>query len=890
MRLLAARGKIFRQGSEDPLAAPDEKPAMTTGFTYDFQMDTLEVTQGAFKALLGRNPSATGSGFGDGYPVTKVTWYDAVLYCNARSKAEGLDTVYEYAALQAGSDGSVYGMTRVAIRLEREGYRLPTESEWEFAAKAGSEDVFPWGALGDSGKAGTYAWFAGNAGGAPHPAGSLKPNAFGLHDMAGNVMEWVNDWKAPYPAVETRDFAGAANPGSESAVPVKGGAYVFGLREMRPANRADAYPALRSTASAYLGFRCAFGPVKAAEYASEGGGVSGSDPVTLTVTRMQTYVGGHGARLVFVNASRHRRRLTAVDYRAAPPRVREFTDADDVFHPAISPDGKWVAWCTRLEGADTGSILRVRALDGDPAPAPVEIGPGFIPRWWIDPATQDTFLVYSSSAVDDIDPRWPSTATWRRKMRGGSPEGAPLRIAAGGYHDGLSADGRYLATGYRRLRLRDLSAGTERILFTAPDDGKQAGDTSQVCNVSMAPDSTGRTLFLDFGSPTASALVGSAYGLHEIGFVSDTVGKVKRWYRTPVPGGWEDLEWSNHPDFAVSALKDPSGAQQDLWLLNLRDSVFTPIASSAALEQPALWVDAARLPPVDGLDLDSLGHYNEPIAGLSQESFSDKMSRFWHVHDGIELLIIGSSHAAWGVDPHGFSLSAFNMSYIQAGWKGMSNLTLHYALPHCPKLKVVVMETHLGLMNLPGADWHWEEWMSKTKGFQYDRSHGFWEKGLPPQMGALVDLASNVHLGYIDSMGTVFLPGRDWGPVPPIMIPLQTWKVDDANYVKNLAELEDLAKTLAARQVKLVLVNFPQSPAFKDAPLYQRYGPSWETARTVIADLRALEKANANVTFYDANDFGNHDYAPAEAYDGDHLGQPGAKKLTARLDSLISVR
>src|SRR5206468_9835322 len=103
----------------------------------------------------------------------------------------------------------------------------------------------------------------------------------------------------------------------------------------------------------------------------------------------------------------------------------------------------------------------------------------------------------------------------------------------GGFHDGRSADGNYLATGYRRLRLRDLRGGGDRVLFTAPQNGKSVGDTSQVCNVSIAPDSSGRTLFLDFGYPEPGGLVASAYDVHQVAFIADTVGTVTRWFTAP---------------------------------------------------------------------------------------------------------------------------------------------------------------------------------------------------------------------------------------------------------------------------------------------------------------------------------------------------------------------
>lgn len=96
-----------------------------------------------------------------------------------------------------------------------------------------------------------------------------------------------------------------------------------------------------------------------------------------------------------------------------------------------------------------------------------------------------------------------------RKLTGGAPVGVDIELASGAFHDGRSRDRRWLAAGFRRLLVGDSVTGEAHTLFTGPANGKSAGDTSQVCNVSIAPDSSGRTLFLDFGYDGISTLTGS---------------------------------------------------------------------------------------------------------------------------------------------------------------------------------------------------------------------------------------------------------------------------------------------------------------------------------------------------------------------------------------------
>jgi len=184
----------------------NEKPAHQVTISRGFWMGQTEVTQEAWRRVMGTDPSHFK---GPKLPVESITWDDARSYCQAA------------------------------------GMRLPTEAEWEYAARAGSSES-------RYGDIDAVAWYFGNSGNQTHEVGQKQPSRWGLRDMLGNLWEWVEDWYAEqYPPGAATDPRG---PSSGTQRGLRGGAWGVYSRGMRASCRVRTAPADRGS---YIGVRCA---------------------------------------------------------------------------------------------------------------------------------------------------------------------------------------------------------------------------------------------------------------------------------------------------------------------------------------------------------------------------------------------------------------------------------------------------------------------------------------------------------------------------------------------------------------------------------------------------------------------------------------------------------
>ena len=231
LTMIELPGGMFWMGSDEH---DDEKPRHPVTLSA-FAMGKFPVTRGLYREVMGSGPDAWRE-TDDTLPANYIRWFDAVNFCNALSTRLGLEPCYRI------NEGSV------TCHREANGYRLPTEAEWEYAARAGTETQYFFG--DDAGRLGEYAWFGENADNRVHPVGKKVANRWGFHDVLGNVWEWCWDCYGPYSDRAVTDPAG---PEDGADRPLRGGPFVGRHGNLRSGNRLGRRPWIRGVD---IGFRC----------------------------------------------------------------------------------------------------------------------------------------------------------------------------------------------------------------------------------------------------------------------------------------------------------------------------------------------------------------------------------------------------------------------------------------------------------------------------------------------------------------------------------------------------------------------------------------------------------------------------------------------------------
>ena len=282
-------GAISYLGTYAATAKANERPVLRAALNYDFSLGMHEVTCAEFKSVMGTTFDERCRDKGsDLLPVTKVTYFDVVLFANARSKLEGYDTAYSYSSTTFDVVGNCISMEGLVFHPDVDAYRMPTEAEWLMAADRSWNPAGEWNSL--------------NSNFEPKNVCSYVHSHGDFCDMAGNVKEWVSDWMGYFKDTTITNYIGAPDGGVLGERVIKGGSYRNDPSAIKLYNRGDVYVVTSAAKSEYLGFRIAFGKIPNAVWMGRDGKARASRIIPMaSASVIKNMLGSYRTKLVFRN-------------------------------------------------------------------------------------------------------------------------------------------------------------------------------------------------------------------------------------------------------------------------------------------------------------------------------------------------------------------------------------------------------------------------------------------------------------------------------------------------------------------------------------------------------------------------------------------------------------
>ena len=893
-----SKGKTTVLGTTSKKANVDEQPAMKVAFNYDFYVGVHEVTQGEFGKLMKRSFKKDSSD----YPQANVTFYDAVLYANALSKKNKMDTVYTYSSAQFAEDKSCENLVGLKTNYEILGFRLPTEAEWMFVTKTRSDDI------------------------------------------SGNLKEWVNDWKGLLADTTIENFVGAANANGMNEKILKGSSFVE--EDVPLYARGDFYTVTPLSKAEYVGFRLVLGKIENAVWFNSSSGATTSVITPLILPEnVRNLFGTYQAKLVFRNDETGN--LAYINYANAANSVVEIPDDIDSYHPDVSPDGKYVAFCTGLEGVAGESSVYVRELnESGSGLVKLNVEGAAIPRWRIL-NNGDTVIVFvTNPGTNKSESNWKNYSTWYVPFNNGKFR-TPKKLLKGSFHGGLSFERRFAVTGASLLRATWFTDKSQKNELWY--NGEQA------CNVSLSMDGSNRTLFLDFAGKTGAEFVGKKYSVHGMLLIADSTGKLVQSIKSPKGYSFDHTEWVADKNLAVATLANANGAHQKIALVDVASNKVMEIAEGAELWHPCLWVkqkkkvtqgssssesiesssssviaerissselagtssetsssseesSSSETPKSSSsskslttsssiavpfiLDSDSAGMYlNSTYGAVGNGLMRNNMELLWNFHDQANVVVLGSSRPLDGIIPKQFNNKFFvlNLAQTPSGIYVSKFFLDHYVYPHVKNLRYIILSLDYDLWRWgPNSDhnFFYSDY-KKFPGYIYDKNHEYWAAGIPEGLAELTED------GYSDKNGEALRESMGYWSIGHC----NGWGTGTCSYDSTLLTskhiemamdtLVDLIETASTRDVYVIGIVFPVSPNYKNTGRFACYGARRSVADSLTKVLSGMHKKYPHFIVMDENKMGNHDYSDSMADDQQHLCPVGAQQMTHRVDSLL---